>query len=382
MNDETMLREALHELTLEQPSAPVDRVVGVRRRHVRRRTTQLGLVAGVVALITIAVAFAHVPFGNDAEPAQRPLPSWELPWPTRTAPGTSQPEALRARASAFAAFQHSQHVYLTDAGSDVPKVSDLHMLYVGRPAGMEVFWVIFEATWGEPPLTDPNLSANHHIVAMASPSADGEWTTYVEQGPALQADWTDVGFAWNATPASGTVLALGAPQVRTTRLVDVFSGDPTFSPSATYQDGTAVLSWAHSMRPASIWIGQPDLNTNYQVLFPVGVSGTDPTWLVSPQHLASNLRQLAYVPGNAAAQIPVHTALADGTVVVDIRCAGVAPVSVIITDGTQRVHATQSKCDGGLSETETLTVHKGDRLTAKVDARSATLYAIGIYLKT
>jgi len=80
MNDETMLREALHDLTFEQPAAPVDRVVGVRRRHVRRRTTQMGGVAAIVAIVAIGAAFIRAPFGNDTEPAHRDVPSWALQW--------------------------------------------------------------------------------------------------------------------------------------------------------------------------------------------------------------------------------------------------------------------------------------------------------------
>jgi hypothetical protein len=90
MSDESAVREALHDLTGGQPAAPVDRVVGVRRRHVRRRSAQLS--AGVVALAVIVAGLLILPstLDRNSEPAGRSVPSWALPWPDHRDGSVSQ----------------------------------------------------------------------------------------------------------------------------------------------------------------------------------------------------------------------------------------------------------------------------------------------------
>src|SRR3954470_15289829 len=85
-NDEPALRAALHDATLGQPEAPVDRIGGVRRRHVRRRAVQGGV--AVAAVVAVAAGVLTSVGGAGAPPPPQPLKqpppkSWQLTWPLR-----------------------------------------------------------------------------------------------------------------------------------------------------------------------------------------------------------------------------------------------------------------------------------------------------------
>jgi hypothetical protein len=81
-DEEQALHTALVDATIGQPAMPVDRIAAVRRRHTRRRAAQSVTAAvAVVAAVAGTVATTHLFRGRPVVAADRPVPSWALPWP-------------------------------------------------------------------------------------------------------------------------------------------------------------------------------------------------------------------------------------------------------------------------------------------------------------
>src|SRR5947209_4916150 len=110
--DEQAMRTALQELTDGQPNAPVDRVPGVRRRHLRRRRMQVST-AAAVALFAVTGAAVAMTTGSpsySAQPTHRSTPAWALPWRDNLDPALSP-----LRSAALAVWK--SNTYGSDASS-------------------------------------------------------------------------------------------------------------------------------------------------------------------------------------------------------------------------------------------------------------------------
>src|SRR5205807_4810075 len=95
--DEQAVRDALQELAIGQPDAPVDRFAGVRRRHYRRRRLQSAVAAAAVVVVAagVVVGTSTGSHSGKVRPAHRTTPSWALPWKDNLDPALS---ALRPSA--------------------------------------------------------------------------------------------------------------------------------------------------------------------------------------------------------------------------------------------------------------------------------------------
>ena len=89
--EDVAVREVLHALTADQPEQPVDRLAGIRRRHVRRRSGQLAGAAFTAVAAVVGGLLAGGVVGNrSVEPLSRDVPSWALPWPDHRDGSVSQ----------------------------------------------------------------------------------------------------------------------------------------------------------------------------------------------------------------------------------------------------------------------------------------------------
>ena len=143
LTDEEALRSLLADATVGQPAAPVDRVASVRRRYVRRRTTQLGTLAAAVAAVVVGTVLVASPFGNSrTEPANRSVPSWALPWPDHRDGSVSQ-TVLDQAVSAWRYFHADGYAAVLPAPSKV-------IWYLGqRAVNGDKITVMFEVDGAE-----------------------------------------------------------------------------------------------------------------------------------------------------------------------------------------------------------------------------------------
>jgi hypothetical protein len=377
--DETAVRDALQDLTTGQPDQPVDRLAGIHRRHVRRRSLQA---VGAVAAVALAVSGTLLGVGaiGGTSGQQSPISpddaniheehaGWQLPWPMRTNVDTPDDEIDRIQASALAAFESSQGVSLSD-------VRDAHLLYAGRPDGMDVTWVVFEAAWGP-----PQTLAVPHLVGMASPTGDGDWTPYVESAP--PPDTTDIGFAWQD---SAQVFALGSPEVASPGLVDLSSGDTVLvADDPPYIVGAAFLRLDHPLAPQTLYIGQRDFSTTYPVFFPEGAEDGQglPEWQQANPESQGTVHNIGSFAGTGPSGRTEMSVSDDGDLGFVVRCAGPAPMTVVLDDGERSTRAVQRRCDGvDASVGAGTTVHRGDQVTVSVEVDAATSFVIAAYVNT
>jgi hypothetical protein len=138
-DEERVLHRALGEGSLGQPDAPLDRMAGIRRRHARRRVAQATAAALTVVAVGLGAALTGGAFRTSAaEPLNRPVPSWALPWPDHRDGSVPQ----KVLDGAVIAWRH-----LTSAnGSEAPVSAPKRVIwYVGQriDAG-RVIAVVFE----------------------------------------------------------------------------------------------------------------------------------------------------------------------------------------------------------------------------------------------
>lgn len=364
-NDESALRAALHDATLGQPEAPVDRIGGVRRRHVRRRAVQGGV---AVAAVMAAVAGVLTSVGGAGAPArpqplkQPPPKSWQLTWPLRY--GDSSDVAV---AHGNAMQRMAIAYYESKLG---PAVRDKHVLYSGRPSGMSVEWVVFEGSAGSP--------ETHQLLALASTDDGASWSSYTMQAPPLQV--RALGFAVGAQ-----VFALAAPPVRTVGYLDLSSGSTFASPQVPIQHGAAVLNARHVVRPNTLYVGD-----RYDSPFPVwwrdGISGAGRlrAWQKALQSPAAGLRYLGFLAGSGSGSTASLRAPQDGTLVLILRCAGPAGLRVEVGTPYPAGEQDQDGCDGRSSPADAsldIPVLRGQKLKVSPRTSEFTVFAVGIYLK-
>jgi hypothetical protein len=179
--DEAALRSALHEATLGQPDAPVDRSGAVRRRYVRRR--QLQGVAAAVAVVVVAagavVVGGRLPGHRAAEPLNRDLPSWALRWADHR-DGSVPQRVLSGAVTSWANTQRSQ----APLPAGQPIAARPAVWYVGqRVPGTDQVLAVFEVAGlhaGALNLTNgPRLvvaRAEWDLVRLTSEKGSMEWT--------------------------------------------------------------------------------------------------------------------------------------------------------------------------------------------------------------
>ena len=167
-SDELALHEALHDLTEGQPAQPTDRVTSIRRRHVRRRAIQSAGGALVAAVAVVAALLVSGTVGHGAaEPVNRPVPSWALPWPDHR--DGSVPQSVLD--GAVAAWRSDNHTHPTR-----PEPREV-IWYVGQKVadgyeGDDAVAVVFEIDTG----TEHRLVAGVTSVlnAAATPLVNGQ----------------------------------------------------------------------------------------------------------------------------------------------------------------------------------------------------------------
>ena len=162
ITDEQALRSALHEMSLGQPDAPVDRMRGIRRRHARRLAVQGGVaLAAVVAAIAGLVTSVGGSIGSHPQPLKQPDPkAWQLTWPVRYG-DNSDSSIARGRGMQQTALDY----YRTRLG---PALRDVRVLYAARPSGLAADWVVIEGSTGSP--------ETHQLIALASADNDSTWS--------------------------------------------------------------------------------------------------------------------------------------------------------------------------------------------------------------
>jgi hypothetical protein len=191
ITDEQGLRSALHDATLGQPDAPLDRAGAVRRRHVRRR--QLQSVAALAGVTVVAAGAVVVGGGiggaHKTESLNRPVPSWASPWADHR-DGSVPQQVLTGAVSRWTAQQlentplpPSQHVQMSPVvwylGQRVPgtdqvlavfEVTGLHAGALNLTNGTRL--VVATAEWDLVRETDGKGSSAWTFVDTAAPPHD------------------------------------------------------------------------------------------------------------------------------------------------------------------------------------------------------------------
>ena len=179
-DDELALREALMDVTTDQPVLPVDRVAGVRRKHARRR--QLQGVAGACAVAVVAAGAVALGgtlhTGRTTQSLSRPVPSWAVQWDDHR-DGSVPQQVLDSAVSSWVGKQ------LDDA--PLPRTQPTQrqpvVWYVGnRIPGTDQVLAVFEVSGlhaGALPLTQGTrlvvAQAAWDDVKNASASGDRDW---------------------------------------------------------------------------------------------------------------------------------------------------------------------------------------------------------------
>lgn len=369
MNDETKLRDALHDLTLEQPDAPVDRVVGVRRRHVRRRTTQLGAAAAVIAIVAVTAAFVRAPFGNDTEPANRHVPSWALPWPDHR-DGSVPQDVLDKGVSAW---QQLDHV-------GTPRQI---VWYVGQKTVRDT-WVVavFEA----------DTDSGRHLVVARAPAAE---VVYGQPGtrPNGGGPWviTDVPAPDPATPPAlvglnlADVSGAGIPNWILVLTRPKETGFHWQAPGSAGGDarldrGLAVVDTGQVRGQVTVTFDSPPTQSGPVSPAPVAVPGDDDSGaprLEEPRSVdIGDRKDLAGLAGQGSGAIGLGLRHSHVRVTLIARCYGRLEVHLRLDDGPFAVNV---PCDDRQHE------FSGPRLrpgsgghTLFIDASNYTAYDIAI----
>ena len=332
MNDEVILREALHDLTLDQPAAPVDRVVGVRRHHVRRRTTQLAALAGVVALVAVAAAFVRTPFGNDTEPAHRSVPSWALPWPDHRDGSVSQ-DVLDGAVLAW------RYMHITSPEQPAAAQPKKIVWYVGQKvAHGEWVAVVFEVDTGAgyrlvAGLTTPDAAAHPPVVrGQQLPPA---WHLYDVPAPAPNYHGF-VGLNFGASSSTGPftdwIVVLAPPSARQVS----WSGDGIKGGAAAPDRGLVVADVGRaSGRIYADVFDRTDQIGIVPSLAPVGVPGAPDSQipqLVAPARLVGtpSTKLMGGLSGQGSSSATGLSHHPSGPTTIYARCYGDGPIRVSI----------------------------------------------------
>ena len=334
MNDDTAVREMLHDLTLGQPTAPVDRLAGVRRRHVRRRSLQ-----GATTVLTAAAAVlglllgVGVLTGNGTEKPkslQQPPPkSWQLPWPDR-----SLADGATVRAQALA-YQRK-----------IPyPVSNVHWLFAGR-LQTGTTWAVFEADIGTP-------GHSHQLVAMSSPDNGRTWATSSDVPPLASAKQIAFG-----RDGDKWLLILAAPSTPQVGLSVLTSGSAHELPNVDTSDGVVGYHLDQTPSYDTVVVGSPDLSSTFLARFPDSDNeGLPPRWESAPtpsmpgyRIIASASGAVGGTDGDTVKSFPHYY----GPMLEIIRCAAQTPLTLSVTAAGRAESQQVGRCDG-----QNLTLHVG-----------------------
>jgi hypothetical protein len=369
MTNETAVREAFHDLTTGQPTAPVDRFRGVQRRHLRRRTTQFGTVAALVALVAVGATLIPSPLKNVIEPAHKVAPSWVIPWPARYDGRISARAAAATQSAALRYYQRTEGL----------TVRDPRTLYVGTPDGTEVQWVVVEAP------SHTGAAPDGQLIALASPDHGVSWTPYVSAAP--PASTGALGFVWDSAATGHRVFLLGPPKAQQVILGYLPTNVVAYGGWQLVTDGVGVSHIPPHTRPGEVYVGAVDPGSTFPAFFPEGtISGPVRLlpWQTALKAAPSGGRRLTFQAGTGSqggfTTVPVPR---NGTLTVSISCVGPAPVRLIVDDGNRQARSATNACNGSAGPVEgqeTLLVHQGDRLEVSVVAGAFTYYAVGVYL--
>jgi hypothetical protein len=369
-DEETALRQALTDATLGQPERPFDRMVAVRRRHVRSRTMQSVAAIAAVGVVVIGTLVGINSAGSKRSPVQ-PLnlapKSWQLPWPSRILPSTDE-----ARVAAGQDLAEAMSSYSDDEGL---RSADGRLLFAGTPAGSQVRWLVHEAA-----VTTADGSTLQRLIAFARAPGDNSWTRYVADAPPVET--TQLGFAWNRGEQH-EVFVLASPEAETVTLLDLSNGSPVLEPAnVALVDGTADLNIAHPLADGTLFVNTGTTFSNYPVLVPAAAAEATATldWQRVPKQLAPTVSEQWSLVGAGNGNQIDGRADGDGQLSVGVTCAGPGVVSVTLESGGHEDDLVESRCDGTFTvQPSNLPLDPGRHVHVVVGASSATLYGVGIY---
>lgn len=172
--DELAMRTALHELADTQPDAPVDRVAGVRRRHLRRRRAQAVVAAAAVVLAVVGTiaGTSAARQSHGTQLAHRSVPTWALPWPDHVDPAVDP--AIRHQA--IEAWK--SQTYGTDASAMYDPKQVVWYL-TARVTPRHDIVVVFEVQRDD---GDRRLVAGY-LTDVTTPDSAGNWVFYDDVAP-------------------------------------------------------------------------------------------------------------------------------------------------------------------------------------------------------
>src|SRR3954451_6046336 len=320
--DEQAMRSALQELTGGQPDVPVDRVDGIHRRYVRRRTAQsIGAALGVAALVAggLSIASALRPDHGPSTVASSPALPWQLSWPERSDGTVDKQRVL---------------FWLGQQGFD--NVRNVRWLYAATAPGTIDKWAVLEATYASDP-----VPANA-LLAVVSHDGGDHWTAQTHETPPVSSPV--LGFADQQGHA---VLALLAPGVDAAELVNVQRTDgidmDTFPPAV---NGATVLTSATAWKPGSALVRVPNAPSTMLVMFDNDQQavGQPAWWGTPPERQHRDLPIGSSFGGGGGGFGNLHSP-GIGTLVLPVRCVGPVPMRLALTTGSEQ-DVNVDRCDG------------------------------------
>jgi hypothetical protein len=361
MNNEYAVREALQELTLDQPAAPVDRVVGVRRRHIRRRSMQgaTTVVAAAAAVLGVLLGVGVLTGGSTTTPKslQQPARSWQLPWPDRS---QAEGAAVKAQALGF-------------LGIRAPRLRDARWLYAGK-LQTRVSWAVLEATEG-------GVDGAHHLIALSSTN-NGKTDAEAPSASTQQIGFGRYGDRW--------VLILTAPGTDQVGMSDLSSGTAQVLPTVDTTDGVTLDHLRLAPIHDALLVGSSDLTSTFVVRLPdSGGPGATrlPAWELELLSHAPPVRGYRKLSGVAGATPSTDGATItnyrhySGPMIEVIRCAGQAPLTFSMAASGRTTSKRIERCDG-----QSLTLHLGSlghdgKYTYTISGDPSGVYAVAVYVQ-
>lgn len=372
MSDETAVREMLHDLTFDQPVAPVDRVAGVRRHHARRRIA----VTSGAAFAAAAASITGLLTANAIENAQRAIfanptaASWQLNWPLRPSSMSTREvvAATHDRRSAVAYYQRASSTTLRD----------VRTLFVGTPDNSGLRWLVVEAD-----VQGASGDAIHELLAFSAAVGTDSWTAYSDAAPPT--DVAAIGLA-RTSPQGTSLVILASPGRRLANFGHLVPGaGVAYGHWVTLHDGIGTARFAGRAMPGDVFVSATDSGSTYPVTFPEATPGANLPrhWQKALDSPGSGVRTLTFEAGAGGGDVATIRVPKNGTITVSIVCVGPAPVHLTVVDGSRQASTSQPECRGQNSPVEgdeILLVHRGDRIRVTTDASQFTRFAAAVYL--
>jgi hypothetical protein len=341
--DELALRTALHDLTAEQPEAPVDRLTGVRRRHRRRRGAQaMAAVASAAVIVTGVVATS-----SGGSTAERPTPAtshepraaWQLSWPDRG-------NGLVDRAEVLLEIEDHEH----------SPVSRVAWLYAGSPPGSTVRWAVLEGHAS----SDSAAGGVDRLWALWSDDGGTSWT-FSSSSPPPPATQV-LGFA---DRRARTVLVLAAPSVATAELLQIVKDGADATSFQPLVDGAATIRLSGPPTRDQLLVRASGADVSSVVQFaddaPAAYEETSRRWMGRiPHRRGETVTGISFGGTGGAFSYPHSPAI--GMVVLEVRCGSPVPFDIKVRT-TQTTTISVDRCDGVFHRYETgLFVKRGDAI--------------------